>query len=165
VLGACRGGWNEGQLYVKRWKPAWRGQYTEATYRVGTPGPDWRPHAEKNSQVAWRHRHDPAVIQVRSQCEEHGDSSLEQFTDHLRIDFREWEVASQRFITLENREALRTTVDANLDGAPIKLELIVMKKNGCLFDLTYISAPSAFGDGMASFERVLDGFTFPVAKR
>lgn len=161
----CRGGWDEDQLYVKRWKPAWRGQYKEATFRVGNPGPDWRPHGEKNSQVAWRHRDDPSVIQVRSQCQEHGDSNLEQFTDHLRIDFRSWDVVEQRFVTLENREALRSTVDANLDGAPVKMELIVLKKNGCLFDLSYIAIPSAYTSGLASFERVVDGFAFPVAKR
>ncbi len=161
----CRGGWNEGQLYVKRWKPAWRGQYKEATYRVGMPGPDWRPHAEKNSQVAWRHRDRPAIIQVRSQCQEHGDSSLEQFTDHLRIDFSEWKVSQQRFITVVDREALRTTVDAKLDGAPVKMELVVLKKSGCLFDLSYIALPSVYASELAAFEQVVEGFTFPVAKR
>ncbi len=163
-LAGCRGGWNEKQLYVKRWKPAWRGQYKEATYRVGSPGPDWRPHPEKNSQVAWQHRDVPAIISVRSQCQEHGDSSLEQFTDHLRIDFGEWKVTEQRFVTLINREALRSTVEATLDGAPVKLEVIVLKKNGCLFDLGYYAIPSAFADGMAAFEQVVEGFEFPVER-
>lgn len=164
AVGGCRGGWDRGHLYVQRWKPAWRGQYKEATYRVGDPGADWRPHAEKGAQVAWRNRRAPGVIQVRSQCQEHGDSSLEQFTDHLRIDFDAWSVVEQRFVTLVDREAVRTTVDARLDGVPVKLELVVLKKNGCLFDLSYVAVPSSFAPGLPAFERVVQGFSFPVGR-
>lgn len=161
----CATGWNGGELYVKRRRPAWRAQYREATYRVGLPGDDWKPHREKGIQVAWRHAREPSIIQVRSQCDEHGDSDLASFTDHLRIDFTDWKIIEQRSLQLVRREALRTRVSAKLDGAPIQMELVVLKKNGCLFDLSYISVPRSFDAGLADFDRVVEGFRFPLEGR
>lgn len=113
-------------------------------------------------QVAWSKGKTPALIQVRSQCDEHGDSDLASFTDHLRIDFGLWEIQSQRAIEIVSREGLRTRVHAKLDGVPVQLELVVLKKNGCLFDLQFIASPSVFEAGLGSFDAVVEGFAFPL---
>lgn len=157
VMPACAGGWKgSGDIYRKA-------DSDEATFRFGLPGSDWEPVREKGSQVAWAHRNLPALIQLQAQCERHGDSSLEQFTDHLHIDFREWKVVSQKPEQFAGRDALRTTVDASLDGGyTMKFELLVLKKNGCLFDLHLMAAPSAFDQARPAFEQVAAGFQFPV---
>lgn len=174
--------WNGGELYVKQWQPAWKGEDKQATYRVGLPGRAWEPLHQQGTQVAWQHATDPAAIQVHSECQDHGDSDLEDFTDHQRIDFTEWEILEeptgeldakgrprmrrrQYYTTIADREALRTTVRANLDGAEIMIEYVVLKKNGCLFDLTYIARPRAFDAHIEEFQKVIDGFTFPVRRR
>ncbi len=157
AISACAGGWRgQGDTYFKA-------DTDEATYRVGNPGGDWNPVKEKGSQVAWSHRSWPALIQVQAQCDRHGDSSLEQFTDHLHIDFREWKIESQKPETFLGREALRTVVTASLDGGySMKLELLVVKKNGCLIDLHLMAAPSAFEQARPAFAQVVAGFQFPV---
>lgn len=171
--------WKGGDLYVKQWQPAWKGGDKQATFRVGSPGRTWEPLIEKGTQFAWQHASDPAVIQVHSECENHGDSDLEDFTDHQRIDYRSWKIVEeptgeldgqgrpamrkkQYYITLAQREALRTTVEANLDGGDVMIEYVVVKKNGCLFDLTYIAVPRAFEQHLAAFDQVIEGFTFPI---
>ncbi len=154
---ACAGGWRgNGDTYFKT-------DTDETTYRFGNPGSGWNPVKEKGSQVAWSHSSLPALIQLQAQCDRHGDSSLEQFTDHLHIDFREWKVESQKPETLAGRDALRTVVVASLDGGyEMKLELVVLKKNGCLFDLHLMAAPSAFEQARPAFAQVVAGFNFPV---
>ncbi|MCA9681217.1 MAG: hypothetical protein KC457_03410 [Myxococcales bacterium] len=167
-------------LYVASWEPAWKTS-KEATYRFGLPGPAWEPLGEKGTQVAWHHSTDPAVIQIYSECGDHGDSDLEDFTDHQRIDYSEWKIveeptgeldaegrprmrSKQYYTTIADREALRTTVRANLDGAEVMIEYVILKKNGCLFDLTYIAVPRAFDGHQQEFQRVIDGFRFPVRR-
>ncbi|NJK32670.1 MAG: hypothetical protein HC927_09810 [Deltaproteobacteria bacterium] len=54
---------------------------------------------------------------------------------------------------------------ANLDGAEVMIEYVVLKKNGCLFDLTYIAVPRSFEQHTAAFEQVIAGFEFPVRGR
>ncbi len=160
VLVGC-GGWkNYGDTYYARRTGSVQ---HEATYRFGAPGAGWEPLKQKGTQVAWWNADLQAAIVLDSQCEMHGDSQLEQFADHLRIDFREWEVISQEHLPLVGRDGLRTVVLASIDGGPkTKMELYITKKNGCLFDLEYIAPPANFDRGRPAFQQVVAGFTFPV---
>lgn len=160
LVGVACGGWR-GDTYYRRWE---RGKvHHEATYRFGLPGDGWRPLKEKGVQVAWFHDGLDAAILLDSQCEKHGDSTLEAFTDHLRIDFREWEVKSQEKVTLAGRDGVHTVVQASIDGgATTMLELYVTKKNGCLFDLEYVAPPHSFERGRPAFAQVVAGFRFPL---
>ncbi len=171
--------WKGGELYVKQWQPAWKGGDKQATFRVGTPGRSWEPLVQEGTQVACQHGSDPAVIQPHSECQDHGDSDLEDFTDHQRIDYTTWQIVEeptgeldaegrprmrkkQYYTTLAQREALRTTVRANLDGGDVMIEYLVLKKNGCLFDLTYIAVPRVFEQHLPAFDAVVEGFAFPI---
>lgn len=158
VAAGC-GGWvGHGSTYYRH-----RGSETEATYRFGSPGPAWRPLKEKGVQVAWYNEGLQAVIQLDAQCDRHGDSTLEQFTDHLRIDFREWEILSQERLTMVQRDAVHTVVLASIDGVKkTQLELYVVKKNGCLFDLQYMAPPRSFERGRVDFAQVVSGFVYPI---
>ncbi|WAS95383.1 hypothetical protein [Nannocystis punicea] len=158
---SCHYGWADfGDTYYA--EPGRKGR-RDATYGFGLPGPGWRPLTREGAQVAWYHPQLDAVIALGSQCEGHGDASLEAFTQELAIDFQRWEVASKEVVQLIDREALHTVVRASLKGeVETELELYVVKKDGCLFDLQYMAPPHAFAAGRASFHRVVAGLRFPV---
>ncbi len=139
-------------------------QGKQATYSFGLPGADWRPVRDVDEiQVAWVNTDlgGVGIIELYAQCDEQGDSSLVQYTDHLRIDWDDWKVVEQEKTTLLGRAALRTVVDASLDGIPRRNELWVVKKNGCLFDLRYSAGAGDFSAGRADFNTVVQGFRFP----
>ena len=163
VLCACNT-WNGGSTFIPPRQPVWRSQHRAAPFKVGQPGSEWAPFHDEGTQVAWKHRSLPLAIQVRGQCEEHGDSDLESFTDHLRIDFNEWKVVESRYITLVQRDAMRSTIDAELDGVAVRLELIVLKKDGCLFDFDLVGPPQYYDSGLPHFEEVVAGFRFPIGR-
>lgn len=136
----------------------------EATYHFGLPSDAWRPVREvEDVQVAWVNSNleGVGIIELHAQCDEQGDSSLDQYTDHLRIDWDEWSVREQAHTQLIGRAALRTVVDASLDGIPRRNEFWVVKKNGCLFDLRYSAGPPDFEAGLGDFAAVVQGFAFP----
>lgn len=161
ALVASCGGWRgHGDTYYQRHKG---GVHHDATYRFGLPGDGWRPLDQKGVQVAWYNDALDAAILLDSQCEAHGDSTLEQFTDHLRIDFREWQIVSQEPTQLAQRDAIHTVVLASIDGVvKTQMELYVTKKNGCLFDLEYMAPPRSFERGRPAFAQVVAGFAFPI---
>lgn len=163
ALGSACGGWRgHGDTYYRHWTRAGKVNH-EATFKFGLPPREWRPAKEKGAQVLWVHKDTSAVIHLEAQCEMHGDSSLESFTDHLRIDFREWKILEQEATSLAGRDAVRSVVLASIDGGTeTQMELFVMKKNGCLFDFQYIAPPADFERGRAAFRQVVAGFTFPV---
>ena len=159
-LGGCAGWRDSGDTYYRHRVPKKLAR-KETTYSFGLPGEAWRPVRDiKGVQVMWTHAQTHALIQVHVQCDEHGDSDLQQYTDHLRIDFTDWKVLSQEDETLLGRAALRTVVEAKLDGVPVKLELWVVKRAGCLFDLHYVAARDKFAVGEADFARVVDALRF-----
>lgn len=161
LLGAGCRGWRGDTYYAHR-LPKKRAD-KEATYRFGEPGDGWRPLRNvENVQVAWFNDHLAAAIEIHAQCDDQGDSSLDQYTDHLRIDWTHWDVEAQTKETFLGRAALRTVVEARMDGVPMMLELLVAKKNGCLFDLRYFSIPETFEAGRGAFSAVENGFVFPV---
>lgn len=156
----CRG-W-QGDRYLRHRAPASRAR-KEATYAFGLPGGGWQPIADRGDlQVAWLEPDLGAVIELHAQCADQGDSSLEQYTDHLRMDWTKWTVVSQVELKLERRAALRTVVDAELDGVPRRNDFVVVKKDGCLFDLRYSAPPDGYAKGHAAFDRVVGGFRFPL---
>lgn len=135
----------------------------EATYRFGRPGAGWTPVRNmEDVQVAWVAPEIGGVIELHAQCDDQGDSSLEQYVDHLRIDWTGWTVISQQPTRLVDRAALHTEVLAELDGVPRRNDLWVVKKNGCLFDLRYSATPAQYDEGKDAFADVLAGFAFPV---
>lgn len=180
-LGCAAGMKSDSGIYIPPRPSIWQGKTRLPSYRFGSPGLDWVPMRDKGLQVAWRHESDPAVIQIFGECGIHGDSDLEDFTDHQRIDYSQWAIIEeptgeldaegrprmrpmQYYTTIADREALRTTVLANLDGVEIKIEYVVLKKDGCLFDLTYIAKPSDFDQHTDEFQTVIDGFGYPVRR-
>jgi hypothetical protein len=53
---------------------------------------------------------------------------------------------------------MHTTMDAKLDGVPMRYDAWVLKKDGCISDLLYFNAPGRFEAGLLDFRRVLGGF-------
>lgn len=160
ILSGCRG-W-QGDRYLEHKLPASR-RAREASFAFGLPDPAWRAVRDaEDVQVAWVSASLGAVIEVHAQCAEQGDSSLEQFTDHLRIDWTGWTVIEQKSMKLVGRAALSTVVDGELDGVKFRNEFVVVKKSGCLFDLRYSAPPDRFDAGRPSFARVVAGFRFPL---
>ena len=59
---------------------------------------------------------------------------------------------------MDGREAMHSTVVAKLDGVPKKFDVWVLKKDGCVYDLAYISAPQHYDAGAPAFARFVQGF-------
>lgn len=160
LLVGCAG-WKGNTYYAHR-APAKRAR-KEATYRFGEPGPAWQPVRNlEEVQVAWVRSDLGGLIELHAQCQGQGDSSLDQYTDHIRIDWTDWETESQEQTRLVDRAALRTVATGRLDGVLRRNELWVVKKNGCLFDLRYSANPAHFEAGQPDFAQVVAGFRFPV---
>lgn len=158
----CRGWRNAGDTFYGHRVPKKRAR-RETTYSFGQPGGQWRPLRDVDDvQVAWIRREIVGVIELHAQCDEQGDSNLYQYTDHLRIDWTDWQVESQSERTLVGRAALRTIATGRLDGVQMKLEMWVVKRAGCLFDLHYAAPPDTFAQGQSQFADVVAGFQFPV---
>jgi hypothetical protein len=77
---------------------------------------------------------------------------------HLLIGFTEREMVTEETIPFDGREARHVVARARLDGVPMMLDLYVMKKDGCVFDMAYVAEPQRFASGQPVFEAFAHGF-------
>lgn len=158
TLVGCRGWRDEGNTFYAHRLPKKRAR-KETTYSFGSPGENWRPmRGLEDVQVAWSRPDFGAVITVHAQCDEQGDSSLEQYADHMRIDWTDWEVESQTEERLLDRAALRTIASARLDGRLKRVEMLLSKRAGCLFDLVAVGNPEHADALHTALQQVAGGF-------
>ena len=133
-------------------------------FHVGSVPETWREVPITHAALAFRDEQDGASIVVNGRCGVDGeDVPLEALTQHLFLRFTEREILEQKVVPFDHREAMRTVLTAKLDGVPMKFEIWVLKKDGCVYDLAYLAPPTHFDRGAPGFERFVSGFfTLPA---
>jgi hypothetical protein len=131
----------------------------ELSYRVGELPEGWHRVYLADNDLAFAEDGDTGrAIAANGICEGHDDPPLPVLTRHLLMGFTEREELYQGLETLDGREALRSRYRAKLDGVPVELELVVMKKDGCVFDFTYVAPLGQAEERRAAFQALLAGF-------
>jgi hypothetical protein len=130
----------------------------QVSYRIGELPKHWQRVFVEGNDLAFSEIDTGRAISINSTCEGHDDPPLPVLTRHLLMGFTEREELSQRLIALDGREALRSRHTAKLDGVPVELEFVVLKKDGCVFDFIYVAPPGQAEVRMADFESLITGF-------
>lgn len=128
------------------------------SYRLG-PLPDtWQRVDRFAGDVAFMNPDTSAVIMANASCADYEDAPLRSLTRHLLIGFTDREILQEAEVTLDGREALVTTVLAELDGVDVKMTLCVLKKNRCIYDMSYTSPVPVYDRGLDDFRVFMGGF-------
>lgn len=131
-------------------------QDDEVTYAVKEPGPGWEEISIENANVAWFHKETTSVIMVNSHCEGVEDAPLEALTRHLTMGTTDRVVLEERPLQKSRRAALETILEAKMDGVPRKFAILVMKKDGCVYDVVFNAPPGLFAAQQPAYEVVRD---------
>jgi hypothetical protein len=130
-----------------------------ASFRAGPIPPTWRRIDLDGPMLTFKDDGTGGSVAVNVQCGKDADDvPLSALTKHLLIGFTEREFKEEKLVPLDGREALRTVVHAKLDGVKMGLDIFVMKKDGCVYDLVYVAPPATFAQGTAGFEAFVAGF-------
>jgi hypothetical protein len=130
----------------------------QVCYVVGSLPPSWRLVQQHSGEVGFFSDDAGAVIQSNVSCSAQEEAApLAALTNQLLIGYTERRVRAQTLVALDRREALHSLVDVKLDGVPMQLELYVLKRNGCVFDLSY-AVPVGRKGGARDFAAFVAGF-------
>ena len=132
-------------------------------YRVPAPPAGWQRLGAEGDSFAY-HNAGGGTMAANVTCDSGEDVPLDVFTNHLLFGIEQRQERARTPITVDGRGALRTRIDGRLDGVPVALELVVLKKDGCVYDLFLIAPPGALTAHQPAFDRFLAGFA-QVAKR
>ena len=120
----------------------------------------WRQIEVTDTAVAFRDDSRNATIAVNGRCGKDADDvPLRSLTQHLFIHFTERAIIEQQTIELDAREALVTDASAKLDGVKKHFRVVVLKKDGCVYDLMLIARSQPSSAQLEEFDGFVRGFS------
>jgi hypothetical protein len=112
----------------------------EVAFRLQRLPPTWRHIEISDTALAFRDDENAATVAINGRCgKDAEDVPLQSLTQHLFLQFTERHLADQELFPLDGREALRTEMVAKLDGVQKYFHVVVLKKDGCVYDFMQIA--------------------------
>jgi hypothetical protein len=129
-------------------------------YVVGALASEWRMVHQESAAAGWFNNSSGAIISTNATCRDDAEAApLKALTRELLVGYTERRIIDEELVPLQAREALRTHVRAKLDGVPMELEIYVLRRNGCVFDLAFAAPPQWFNLSQPEFARFVADFT------
>jgi hypothetical protein len=130
-------------------------KYTK--YGVGVLPDTWRKEHFRGVDLLYRHVHSDATIYVTAQCDKVSDSPLEALTSQMLGGMGKYNITFQDRIFLTDREALVSHIQINIDGVNRFLQIMVLRKNRCVYDVV-LSARQNSPEISKGFDDMIYGF-------
>lgn len=127
-------------------------------YEIGPVAPSWRRVRVDDNDLAWFDPDTASLVHVDHTCERSQDTPLPALVQHLLIGFTQRTFSLEETVPFDRREARHVVLEARLDGVPRAIELYVMKKDGCVFDLGLVAPPARFAQARVAFDAFARGF-------
>lgn len=129
-------------------------------FRIGELGTEWQRHKVDIRALVFQNQHDGATITVDSWCRgTFDDGPLSGLVDQIFQGYPGAKTISTRSFMLDGRAALQKSVSAFVDGAPVYMNLVVLKMNGCVYDFVYVASPHPKASEQ-SFDTLVRGFHY-----
>jgi len=133
-------------------------------YQLGNLSSKWRVVAlNSGADKVYLNTQSKALLSVNSLCGRYEDSSLEALTKELLTPMKQHIVLSQSDLTISGRRALHTVTKGNLDGVPVESEIVVIRKNRCLFDFNIYAKKIAVAE-RSEFLNFVKSFEFQESR-
>ncbi len=133
------------------------------SFAVSAVPPGWQALPGREAALAFRDATAQATVLVNARCGLTSDDvPLTALTQHLFIEFTRRTIEEQTLAPFDGREALHSRLSAELDGVPMRYDVWVLKKDGCVYDLLYFAPPSTFDRGQPAFAKFAESFTTVV---
>ena len=143
--------YRSGRVYLKH----------DRYYRVGKLPRGWRRMKTKARAISFYNRDLKSSISTDAFCGASvGDRPLDSLGGEVISALDERKVVEEVPFTLDGRGALRQRAEGNLDGVSVVLDLVVIKKSGCVFDMYAIMPPEFVDEVAEPFETFFRAFHY-----
>jgi hypothetical protein len=112
----------------------------DVAFRLDSVPSTWRSIEINDTALAFRDDENASTVAINGRCgRDAEDVPLRSLTQHLFLQFTEQKLERQELVPLDGREALRTEMTAKLDGVEKHFHVVVLKKDGCVYDFLQIA--------------------------
>lgn len=127
-------------------------------YKLREPQAPFVKMTNEQADQAWQSSQSGNTIAVLSECSEQKDPSLLTLESETIQALTNYQVISSESFQFQDRGARRSLVEGTVDGIPVRMDVVVVKKNACSYTLTYMGRANGFEKDRSAFEQFLMGF-------
>ncbi len=141
--------------------PGVRAMETTAAGARFTTGPlpaGWSVFPHGDAARAFRNDANDQIIMVNVLYAPNRTAGLIALRNHLLFDIAERKISEQDTIEVDLREALWTVVAGRLDGAEVKMAIVVVRIDAWVYDLILVGDPDHFDVALPDFKHFIDAF-------
>lgn len=125
------------------------------------PASPFQALSDSSVDVAWLSEKTGNTISVLSECQAPTDRSLETLQSESLSLLSKLEKIEEQSLDFNGRRALRTKARGEVDGIPVMISVVTLKKNGCNYSLSFTGVSRNHGQETEVFERFLQSFEAP----
>lgn len=125
------------------------------------PKKPFQAEDRKEVDAAWKNPKNGNLISYVSDCADPTDPSLDQITNGILGGLSELKTDSEEAPMIQGREGRRVHATGKVDGVPSEIDLLVFKRNHCIYILTYLGVKKAFAEDRTAFGKFVEGFRAP----
>lgn len=134
----------------------------DVAFRLGQMPAGMRQIASDDARIALQNDRAGVTVAIGARCHRDSDDvPLRSLVQHLFLQFEARQIMSEREFVLDGRNALRTELEARLDGVRRHFVVVVMKKDECVYDFLHVDggghAP-LLERSRADFDAMIEGF-------
>lgn len=126
-------------------------------YRVGALADGFEAIDVSDNDLAWHHAQ-LGTVSVNSTCTEYEDVPPRALMNQLLMGTTERRYRVDETVTLDGRGAQHMLADVQLDGVPVTVDVYLVVKDGCVYDLTHVCGSQRAEAARPLFERFVQGF-------
>lgn len=125
------------------------------------PSTPFTKQSRKDVDGAWKNSRNGNMISYLSDCQDESDPALDYIVQGALTGVSELKFDKRDDLTIQGREGRRVLARGKVDGVPSAMDLLVFKRDNCIYILSYVGVQSAFGDNREQFNRFVEGFRAP----
>ena len=125
------------------------------------PGTPFKSIKAANADRTWLSKKTGNTISYLSECGGTADPSLQSVETESLSALNKMQILSTDATTYNGREARQTLANGQLDGVPVQILLLIFKKNGCTYTLSYGGIEKQFSAELRQFESFKASFKAP----
>ena len=130
-------------------------------YQVERPK-GWKKTAKANADYAFTNPQSAAIIFTNSICDKYAQARLTDLGKNILRSVDKFSAPTPHKMELAKRMAYRWTGQGFLDGVPVNLDYVIVRKNNCVFDLVLIATElELWPQDQATFNQFLTSLKIP----
>lgn len=125
------------------------------------PPAPYKDIATSKSDKAWISSETGNTLSYLSECSVANEPSLQQMENESLSAMTHVQVLKMEEITFNGRAARLSVTKGSVDGVPVQISLLVFKKNGCNYTLSYGGLEKNFSHEEKFFDSFKESFKAP----